>query len=151
MSDQDPSNQTPPPYPGQQPYQGQGETYPPQQPQYQQAQYGQPQYGAPQYQVLPKHPQATTSLVLGILGVVLCGVLAPFAWVYGGRAVKEIDANPTVYGGRSEANAGRILGIVGTALLAISVLFVLGVILLIAIAGTTSDSDFSSTSLLGLL
>ena len=70
----------------------------------------------------PKHPQATTVLVLGILGVVLCGVLAPFAWVMGNKAIKEIRANPTAFSGESEVSAGRILGIIGTMLLILGVL-----------------------------
>ena len=85
----------------------------------------------------PDHPQAITALVLGILGVVLCGVLAPFAWVIGGRAVREIDASQGQIGGRGAANAGRILGIVGTVLL---VLAVLGLVLFIGLIGLTAVS-----------
>ena len=66
---------------------------------------GQPGYQPGGY--VPDHPKATTSLVLGILGLVLCGVLAPFAWVMGGRAVREIDASQGTVGGRGTANAGR--------------------------------------------
>ena len=64
-----------------------------------------------------EHPQATTVLVLGILGLVLCGLIAPFAWYTGNQALREIDANPTVWSGRSTVNAGRICGIVGTILI----------------------------------
>lgn len=86
--------------------------------------------GGSGYQPTPPrdHPQAITALVLGILGVVLCGVLAPFAWVIGGRAVAEIDASQGTIGGRGAASAGRILGIVGTILLALAALFVVLVI-----------------------
>ncbi len=71
----------------------------------------------------PKHPQATTVLVLGILGLVLCQVLGPFAWSMGNKAQKEIQASPGAYSGEGEINAGRILGIISTALLALTVLF----------------------------
>ena len=135
----DPSSRTrtalPPPY-QQNPYQPQ---QPYQQPSPQQGypQQGYPQqgppYGAPQQypppygyyqQQAPKHPSATTALVLGIIGlvgIVMCGgitlVLSPFAWGIGGRAVKEIDqAQPGTYSGRDLANAGRIMGIIGTVL-----------------------------------
>ena len=74
-----------------------------------------------------EHPQATTVLVLGILGLVVCGLIAPFAWVMGNRVVREIDASSGQLGGRSQANAGRICGMVGTILI--------GVTLLIGIAG----------------
>lgn len=76
----------------------------------------------------PKHPKATTSLILGIIGlggVMLCFfpiLVAPFAWVTGAKALREIDADPQSYGGRSEANAGKIMGIVGTVLLIVLIL-----------------------------
>ncbi len=74
------------------------------------------QYGAPPYGGFgaPDHPQATTVLILGILGLVLCQLISPFAWVMGNRVVAEIDASNGQLGGRSTANAGRICGIVGT-------------------------------------
>ncbi|RLV56423.1 DUF4190 domain-containing protein [Aeromicrobium phragmitis] len=80
------------------------------------------------WQPPPKHPQATLVLILGILGLAVCGVLAPVAWVMGNRALREIDANPQQFGGRSEANAGRILGIVGTAFLAIGLLLLVALL-----------------------
>jgi hypothetical protein len=94
--------------------------------------------------VAPKHPQATTAMVLGILGLVLCGVIGPFAWVIGSKAVKEIDASPNAYSGRSEANAGKIMGIVGTALLGLTVAIIgLAVIGLAVGASSSSDFDYS--------
>jgi uncharacterized membrane protein YjgN (DUF898 family) len=112
--------------------------------------YGPPQPGwAP-----PKHPQAVTVLVLGILGVTLCGLTAPFAWVMGNRALAEIDAQPGRYGGRSEANAGRVLGIVGSALLVLSLLAVAAMFFLflfgVAIIGESYD-DATVDTVLGLL
>jgi uncharacterized membrane protein YjgN (DUF898 family) len=91
--------------------------------------YGPPnQYGAPPYGfAAPEHPQATTVLILGILGLVLCQLISPFAWVMGNRVVAEIDASNGQVGGRSQANAGRICGIVGTVLI--------GLALLVAVAG----------------
>ena len=94
--------------------------------------YGQPAYGYPAMLVpAPTHPSATTALVLGIVslvGAVTCGLplfAAPVAWVIGGRAVREIDENPQRWSGRESANAGRIMGMVGTALL---ILILLGLI-----------------------
>ena len=89
----------------------------------------QPPY--PQYyphapiQYAPDHPKATTSLVLGILGVVLCQVVAPFAWVIGKRTLDEIDASQGRVGGRGAAQAGYILGIIGTVLLGLGLIFFL--------------------------
>ncbi len=114
--------------------------------------YGPPQppdgYSYPQFQPpAPKHPSSTTALVLGIIslaGILTCGgvtlVLSPFAWVIGGRAVKEIDAAPPgTYSGRDHASAGRIMGIVGT------VLLILGVIGTLAVIGLFVGSTESTT------
>ncbi len=88
---------------------------------------------------LPDQPSATTAMVLGIVGLVgiaFCGgltlVLSPFAWVIGHKSVKEIDANPGRYGGRDKANAGKIMGIIGTVLLALGIVAIIAIIGLIA-------------------
>lgn len=82
-----------------------------------------------------QHPQAVTVLVLGLLGVLVCGATAPFAWIIGNRALAEIDAQPAVFGGRTETNIGRILGIVGTAILAFSALLLIGFFGLFVLGG----------------
>jgi uncharacterized membrane protein YjgN (DUF898 family) len=76
------------------------------------------------YQPPPQqdHPRATTALVLGILGLVICGILAPFAWRIGKQAVDEIDASGGQLGGRGQAQAGYILGIIGSVLLILAVI-----------------------------
>ncbi|WP_216822959.1 DUF4190 domain-containing protein [Aeromicrobium sp. A1-2] len=115
MSDQNDDFPGPTPPPGYQPPPNWGSAYPAPQP----SQVPPPYYGVP-----PKHPQSTTALILGILGLVVCGVIAPFAWVTGSRAVREIDASQGGYGGRSEANAGKILGIIGTSILGLTLVIV---------------------------
>ncbi len=100
-------------------------------------------YGAPPppaYQPPANHPQATTVLVLGILGLVLCQVLGPFAWMMGNRVVAEIDASGGAYGGRDSATIGRILGIVATVLLVLTILGAILVLGLVVTTGTTSSS-----------
>ena len=82
-----------------------------------------PGYPQGQVQYAPDHPRATTTLVLGILGLVLCQVLAPFAWVMGRRTLNEIEASQGRIGGRGAAQAGYVLGIVGTVLLVLGVIF----------------------------
>ncbi|WP_225726046.1 MULTISPECIES: DUF4190 domain-containing protein [unclassified Nocardia] len=90
-------------------------TYPPQQPY---GPYGQQPYGYPAYyQRPPDHPQTTTIMILGILGVVMCQALSPIAWVMGRRALAEIDASGGAIGGRSNVQIGYICGIIGTILL----------------------------------
>jgi hypothetical protein len=61
--------------------------------------------------------------VLGIVGIVCCSIAAPFAWVIGKRVMNEIDSSGGRFGGRGLAQAGFILGIVGTVLLVVSVVF----------------------------
>ena len=96
----------------------------------------QPDAGYPPQMPPQDHPRAMLALILGILGLVVCSVLAPFAWSIGRKAVREIDASGGRIGGRSTAQAGYILGIVGT------VLLVLGVIWAIVVAATGSFSYY---------
>jgi hypothetical protein len=68
-------------------------------------------------------------------------VLSPFAWVIGGRAVKEIDAAPPgTVGGRDEANTGRIMGIIGTVLLVLGILAVIAFIALVVAVGSSTTT-----------
>ena len=101
--------------------------------------YGAPQYGGAPY-LPPDHPQASTVLILGILGIAVCGVAGPFAWAMGNRVIGEIDASGGQLGGRSNANAGRIMGMVATALLA-SALLLGGGLVLIALLGLLRSSS----------
>ena len=110
--------QTPPPPPGQPP------NYPPNQ-------YGAQPYGG---FGVPDHQQAVLVLILGILGLVICQVIAPVAWVMGNRVVAEIDASNGQVGGRSTANAGRICGIVGTVLLGLALLVTVAAVVIVLIA-----------------
>lgn len=65
--------------------------------------------------------QATTALVLGVVGVVICWFLGPVAWWMGQREVKAIDAGRRPPESRGSARAGQILGIIGTVLLILAV------------------------------
>ncbi|MFT4189472.1 MAG: DUF4190 domain-containing protein [Aeromicrobium sp.] len=122
------------PYRPDQPY-GAAQPPPPQQPP------GTPGYG---YQPLPpEHPSATTAMVLGILGVALCQLIAPFGWWMGKKTMNEIDASGGTLGGRGKAQAGFICGIIGTVLFIISTLFLIVwfVIWGIFLASVESDWD----------
>ena len=92
-----------------------------------------PAYGAPYVPTL-SHTGATASLVLGIIAIValvlapftclltLPGVLcAPFAWVVGARARREIDRFPGTYRNRGAAQAGMWMGVVTTLLGALAI------------------------------
>lgn len=150
-----PAGQQPPSYPGQgtpqPPSWGNayppppGGAYPPPPGAYPPPGYGQ-QYPAFQ-QAPPKHPNATTSMVLGIVSLagafacVLPILLAPVAWILGAKAVRGIDANPGAYSGRGEASAGKILGIIGTVLLALMLIAVV-VIIIVAVNGGFDDPSY---------
>jgi hypothetical protein len=99
--------------PGQGPGQGQGP-----------GGYGQHPYQGGYGMTGPQpHPQGTVILVLGILGLVVCGIAGVVALVMGNKALKEIDANPAAYNNRQTVAIGRILGIIAVVLWAIGLVF----------------------------
>jgi hypothetical protein len=71
-------------------------------------------------------------LIFGILGLVVCNIFAPIAWILGNGDMKEIRAGRMDPEGESLTNVGRILGIVGTILTVLS-LCVVGVVGVVAI------------------
>lgn len=122
------------------------------------APYGTPAYGAPGYggpATAPKHPSATTALVLGLVGLIggcLCGLpylLSPFAWATGAKTVKAIDSSNGAYSGRDQANIGKILGIIGTVLLALSIIALIAFVAFAIVNGeslsSTLESDLSDS------
>jgi hypothetical protein len=68
-------------------------------------------------------------LVLGILGLVLCGFLGIAAWVMGSADLKEMDAGQMDPAGRGNTNAGRICGMIATILMALGV--IIGIVILV--------------------
>lgn len=148
MSEQDPYGQQQPGqqppasgYPGHEPQPGQ------QPPGYQQPGY--PQQGFPQQGFgpppVPKHPQAQMAMVLGIValgGGAICLLpifVSPFAWYFGAKARREMAASPGRWSGQGDAQAGFVMGIIGTVLLALAtVVFIIGAIVLFAVAGSAS-------------
>ena len=81
-----------------------------------------------------EHPQGTTILVLGILSLVVCGFLGPFAWVMGSKALREMDASPGVWSNRGNVTAGRICGIISSCLLLAGIAF----LIVFVVAASTS-------------
>lgn len=99
----------------------------------------QPPPGVPQWPApTPAHPNANAALIWGIAAVagglscVLPILVSPVAWIIGARTVREIKESPVPVGGLNEAKAGMILGIVGTALLAVALVIAAAVILVVA-------------------
>jgi hypothetical protein len=91
-----------------------------------------PSAGHWQYPVQPKEPRATTAMVLGIVGLVggwMCCVpfaVSPVALVVGQRSLAAIRQQPHL-GGRGEALAGFVMGIIGTVLLGLALLVAIGI------------------------
>lgn len=83
--------------------------------------------------------QAVTVLVLGILGLVVCQILGPFAWYLGNKEVDAIDAGRRPPENRGMAVAGRVLGIIGTVLLGLGLL-VAAVALVIVLVASVAGS-----------
>jgi hypothetical protein len=80
-----------------------------------------------------KPHRGTTILVLGILGLVLCGPLGIAAWIMGNGDLREMDAGTMDPSGRGNTNAGRICGMIATILmilaaLALVAVFALGIL-----------------------
>lgn len=67
-----------------------------------------------------QHSSATTVLVLGILSLVVCSVLGPFAWHQGNQELQRIQAGLVDPSSHGMVTAGRVCGIVGTVLLCLS-------------------------------
>lgn len=100
----------------------------------------------------PTHPNAVPALIVSIVSLVVCGgVISPLAWYLGSKAVKEIDENPQRYSGRAEANAGKIIGIIGTVLLILGVFFFVLFFVFIVVLGLTisGTSTYYDTELYG--
>jgi hypothetical protein len=75
-------------------------------------------------------------LVLGILGLMVCGIVGIFAWMMGKRDLELIRTGQMDKEGEALTKVGYILGIVGTILfliwLAIFVLYILFIVVMIA-------------------
>ena len=68
-------------------------------------------------------------LAFGILGLVVCQLFGVAAWVMADNDLKEMRRGYMDPTGRDLTNVGRILGMVATALMAISLVF--GILILI--------------------
>lgn len=91
-----------------------------------------------------KLPNSTTILVLGILSVPGCClyagglVLGIVALVLAKSATKLYNENPEQYDGIANVNTGKILAVIGIIL---SVLYIAGVIYLVALFGWDAFQD----------
>ena len=85
---------------------------------------------------------ATTSMVLGILSIFLCGLFTGIpAIVLGVKARKQVAASGGRLDGDGNALAGIITGAIGTVLQTVGIAAVVG----LAMLGNTVSSDFINT------
>jgi hypothetical protein len=84
--------------------------------------------------------QATTALILGIVSIVCCGLVAPFAWYLGNKELQQIAAGLSPVAGQGLAQAGKILGIIG------SILLILGLIWFFFMGGMVMLSALSANA-----
>lgn len=87
--------------------------------------------------------QATTILVLGILSLVCLPILGPVAWVLGNQELNAVQQGRRDPANRSTANAGKILGIIGTALILVVAAVAIIAVLSVTIAGDEISDTFS--------
>ncbi len=64
------------------------------------------------------------TLVLGIVGIICCGLAAPVAWYMGKQELAAIAAGQAAREGEQLAKIGMILGIIGTVLLALTLIWI---------------------------
>jgi hypothetical protein len=95
----------------------------------------------------PNDGQAVAAMVLGIIALVgMCAygiplLLAPVALFLGRASMKRIDASRGQLGGRGMAQAGLIMGIIGTVILALCILAV-GVFIAFLAAGAFDTAPY---------
>ncbi len=105
--------------------------------------YGQPgmQPGVPMpgmAMAYPEQSQAVLSLVMSLVGLVVCGgVLCPVGWYYGNKELQGIDAGLRDPSKRDLAMAGKIIGIIGTVLVVLAIVSFIGFIFLAVILGSS--------------
>ena len=78
-----------------------------------------------------KEHRGVMILVFGILGLVMCGAFGVAAWMMGKNDMREIEAGRMDPEGKSLTNVGYILGIVGSILFCLQVVFLVGYVALI--------------------
>lgn len=87
-----------------------------------------------------------TILVLGILSIVMLPILGPIAWVMGNNSLKAIDMGMTNPADRSNVNAGRVCGIIGSIILVmasviLAIYIAFGMTMLRVVTKMTQDAD----------
>ncbi|MEQ8769703.1 MAG: hypothetical protein RIB60_04245 [Phycisphaerales bacterium] len=79
--------------------------------------------------------RATLVFVLGLLGILLCQLLGPFAWIMGKGDLAKMESGRMNAEGKGLTQAGMICGIIATVLLCISILMTLLWVVFVIVLG----------------
>jgi hypothetical protein len=69
--------------------------------------------------------KAVMAVVFGVLGLFCCGLLAPVAWYLGNEELRFIEQGRLPDTNRGMAQVAKILGIIGTVLLVLALMWML--------------------------
>jgi len=72
--------------------------------------------------------RATLVLVMGVLGLVICGIFGIVAWVMGTSDLRKMREGSMDPSGMSTTNVGRILGMVSCAIWGLMIAYYLGMV-----------------------
>jgi len=86
--------------------------------------------------------RGTLILIFGILGLVVCSPLAVVAWVMGHNDLKAMDAGNMDPAGRSNTQAGKICGIIGTILFALGIV-IAAILIVVGLAAGLAGAQHS--------
>ena len=75
--------------------------------------------------VQPASGKSVAALVLGLIGLVAFQFLSPVAWYLGWSELRDIRAGLAAPSGSDYATVGMVLGIIGSAMLALGLLAIL--------------------------
>jgi len=93
----------------------------------------------PQGQSYQHADRSTMVLVLGILSIVLCQLCGPFAWIMGKNDLAKMNAGTMDPANQGLTKGGMICGIIGTVLLAVSIVVtILWVLFAIVLVGAAA-------------
>jgi hypothetical protein len=87
----------------------------------------------------PEPSQATTALVLGIVGIACCGPVGIAAWVMANNELQAISSGRRDPANEGTAKAAKVVGIVATALIAVPL-----ILLFLAVGGAFTFPFFDS-------
>ncbi len=92
-------------------------------------------YGYNRSPAASAHPNAVTSMVLGILGITVFSPLAPVAWYLAAKGRREMAADPYRWQPSGMLTAGLVLGVIGTVVIVLALLVIFFMIAMFSVAG----------------